>query len=300
MNPPIVNALSVDVEDYFQVSAFEGVIARERWDAMEWRIERNVERILELFDAHDAKATFFILGWLAERLPGMIRRIAGAGHEIASHGMLHQRVTSLDRGAFRADIRRSKTLLEDVSGQPVVGYRAPSYSIGRDNLWALNELAASGYRYSSSIYPIHHDHYGMPESPRFAFVPTHGFLEVPVTTFTLGGRSFPCGGGGYFRLYPYAVSRWAIRRVNRHDAQSAVFYFHPWEIDPGQPRIAGVPPKTRIRHYLNLGRTETRLTRLLRDFRWDRMDRVFAPALASAAPGRAESTVAALVGGADR
>lgn len=277
MTESIVNAMSVDVEDYFQVSAFEGVLSRAEWAGMELRVERNVDRILTLFDAHGARSTFFTLGWVAKRLPGMVRRIAEAGHEIASHGMEHHRVTGMDPATFRGDVRDSKALLEDISGQAVIGYRAPSYSIGRDNLWALDELAESGFRYSSSIYPIAHDHYGMPEAPRFAFSPRdNGLLEVPVTTFSLSGRSFPCGGGGYFRLYPYALSRWAIRRVNSKERESTVFYFHPWEIDPNQPRMAGIGAKTRFRHYLNLSRTEARLERLLSDFRWDRMDRVFA------------------------
>ncbi|MEJ2676644.1 MAG: DUF3473 domain-containing protein, partial [Acidihalobacter sp.] len=230
MTQAIVNAMSVDVEDYFQVSAFEGVLSRSDWARISLRVERNVERILELFDEHDAKATFFTLGWLAERLPGMVRRISDAGHEVASHGMEHRRVTGMEPEAFRDDIRRSKALLEDICGGEVRGYRAPSYSIGRDNLWALDELAQSGFHYSSSIYPIQHDHYGMPEAPRFAFAPgDNGLLEVPVTTFELNGKTFPCGGGGYFRLYPYAVSRWAIRRVNDRDGEATVFYFHPWE-----------------------------------------------------------------------
>lgn len=292
MSRSIINAMSVDVEDYFQVSAFEDVFPRAEWGGVRPRVERNVDRILGLFDEHGTKATFFTLGWLAERLPGMVRRIAEAGHEVASHGMEHRRVTAMGPDAFRADIRRSKALLEDLTGQAVAGYRAPSYSIGRDNLWALDVLAESGFRYSSSIYPIRHDHYGMPEAPRFAFTPRdNGLLEVPVTTFELSGRTFPCGGGGYFRLYPYALSRWAIRRVNERDGEAAVFYFHPWEIDPAQPRVGGIRLKTRFRHYLNLARTEGRIVRLLRDFHWNRIDRVFATSLqaaggASAAAGR--------------
>lgn len=284
------NALSIDVEDYFQVSAFDPVLARENWGRFELRVERNVDRLLELFNRHQARATFFTLGWVAERLPDMLRRIAAAGHEIASHGMSHQRVTSMSREEFRHDIRTSKALLEDLGGQVVEGYRAPSYSIGRENLWALDELAAAGYRYSSSIYPIRHDHYGMPEASRFPFHPRPGgVLEIPVSTFVFAGRTYPAGGGGFFRLYPYAFSRWALRRVNRREARPAVFYLHPWEIDPGQPRMAGVGYKTRFRHYLNLHRTEARLARLLQDFAWERMDRVFAHDLEQGGAPRAQA-----------
>ncbi|MFP4279428.1 MAG: XrtA system polysaccharide deacetylase [Halochromatium sp.] len=271
------NAMTVDVEDYFQVSAFEPHIAREQWERLPCRVERNIERILALFEAHQVQATFFVLGWMAERYPQMVRGLSEAGHEVASHGYEHVRVVNQTPDAFRADIRRTKALLEDTTGEPVRGYRAASYSIGRDNLWALDELLAAGHEYSSSIYPIRHDLYGMPEAPRFAF--RHGgeagILEIPVTTVMLGQRKFPCGGGGYFRLFPYALSRWALRRVNRRDGASAVFYFHPWEIDPEQPRQAGIGLKTRVRHYLNLSRTEARLSQLLQDFAWDRMDAIF-------------------------
>ncbi len=273
------NAMTVDVEDYFQVSAFEPHIAREHWERLPCRVERNVDRILGLFDEQQVKATFFVLGWMAERYPSMVQRLSEDGHEVASHGYQHVRVVNQTPEAFRADIRRTKALLEDTTGQPVRGYRAASYSIGRDNLWALDELLEAGHEYSSSIYPIHHDLYGMPEAPRFAF--RHrgedGILEVPVTTVVVGQRKLPCGGGGYFRLFPYALSRWALQRVNQHDGESAVFYFHPWEIDPGQPRQAGIGLKTRVRHYLNLSRTEARLARLLGDFRWGRMDEIFLP-----------------------
>jgi polysaccharide deacetylase family protein (PEP-CTERM system associated) len=273
----IRNAMTVDVEDYFQVSAFERHIARDQWDRMPCRVERNMDRILDLFDRRGVKATFFVLGWMAERYPAMVRRLTDNGHEVASHGYEHVRVVNQTPDAFREDVRRTRALLEDTTGVPVLGYRAASYSIGRDNLWALDELQESGYRYSSSIYPIRHDLYGMPEAPRFAFRhgSDSGLLEVPVTTVEIGRRKFPCGGGGYFRLFPYALSRWALNRVNRHDGQSAVFYFHPWEIDPGQPRQQGIGLKTRVRHYLNLSRMESRLSRLLDDFRWDRMDRIF-------------------------
>lgn len=272
---PITNALTIDVEDYFQVSAFAPYIARHEWDARECRVERNVERILQLLGDHDTRATFFTLGWVAERYPQLVRRIVDGGHELASHGYGHQRASDLDRGAFVADITRAKGLLEDVSGRVVHGYRAPSFSIDARNLWAFDCLARAGHRYSSSIYPIRHDHYGMPDAPRFAHRVHADLLEVPATTLRLFERNLPSSGGGYFRLLPYPVSRWMIRRVNAADREAAVFYFHPWEIDPGQPRVAGIDAKTRFRHYVNIGRTERRLAQLLRDFRWDRMDRIF-------------------------
>lgn len=272
---PITNALTVDVEDYFQVSAFAPYIARADWDRRECRVERNVERILQLLADSGTRATFFTLGWVAERHPQLVRRIVEGGHELASHGWGHQRASELDRAAFAQDVARAKGLLEDLGGTAVQGYRAPSFSIGRDNLWAFDELRRSGHRYSSSIYPIHHDHYGMPEAPRFAHRVHADLLEVPATTLRVFERNLPSSGGGYFRLLPYPVSRWMIRRVNAVDGQAAVFYFHPWEIDPGQPRVPGIDAKTRFRHYVNIGRTEQRLARLLRDFRWGRMDEIF-------------------------
>ena len=269
------NALTIDVEDYFQVSAFAPHIDRDDWGRLECRVERNVERILALLDERGIRATFFTLGWLAERYPGLVRAIAAQGHEIASHGYGHERASDLSRQRFLADIRSAKAILEDLSGQAVVGYRAPSFSIGHANLWAFDCLAETGHRYSSSIYPIRHDHYGMPDAPRFAHRRDNGLLEVPVTTVRLAGRNLPSSGGGYFRLLPYAVSRWLLDRVNGVDGESAVFYFHPWEIDPGQPRISGIGMKTRFRHYVNIGRTEARLARLLDDFEWGRMDEIF-------------------------
>lgn len=284
---PIVNALTVDVEDYFQVSAFAPYIARADWERRECRVERNVDRILQLLADHGTRATFFTLGWVAERHPQLVRRIVAAGHELASHGWGHQRASELDRAAFAQDIARAKGLLEDLGGTAVLGYRAPSFSIGRDNLWAFDELHRTGHRYSSSIYPIHHDHYGMPEAPRFAHQVRADLLEVPATTLRVFERNLPSSGGGYFRLLPYPVSRWMIRRVNASDGQAAVFYFHPWEIDPGQPRVPGIDARTRFRHYVNIGRTEQRLVRLLRDFRWGRMDQIFlgpAPGAQGGAP----------------
>ena len=271
----ITNALTIDVEDYFQVSAFAPYIARADWDSRECRVERNVDRILALLDEHDTEATFFTLGWIAERYPQLVRRIAEQGHEVASHGYGHQRASELNHAQFRADIERAKRVLEDLSGSAVAGYRAPSFSIGHGNLWALDALASAGHRYSSSIYPIRHDHYGMPDAPRFAHQAAHGLIEIPITTLRLFNRNLPSSGGGYFRLLPYALSRWMLRRVNASDREAAVFYFHPWEIDPDQPRIAGIDRKTRFRHYVNIHRMERRLQSLLRDFKWGRMDRLF-------------------------
>lgn len=272
---PIVNALTIDVEDYFQVSAFAPYVSRSSWDGLECRVEGNVQRILQLLADHGARATFFTLGWIAQRYPGVVRDIVAAGHELASHGHGHERVSDLTPETFLADLRQAKTVLEQTGGVEVVGYRAPSFSIGRGNLWAFDVLAETGHRYSSSIYPIRHDHYGMPESPRFPYYPRADLLEVPITTVRAWGQNFPSSGGGYFRLLPYAVSRWMLRRVNDVDGRPGVFYFHPWEIDDQQPRVQGVNAKARFRHYVNIERMEGRLRRLLRDFRWGRMDEVF-------------------------
>lgn len=271
----MINAMTIDVEDYFQVSAFAPHIARTDWDRRECRVERNVDLILAMLAQHQTHATFFTLGWVAERYPQVVRRIVEQGHELASHGYGHERASDQSEAVFLADIQKAKALLEDLSGTPVWGYRAPSFSIGHGNLWAFDSLARAGYRYSSSIYPIAHDHYGMPDSPRFAYEVRPGLLEIPVTTLRLFDRNFPSSGGGYFRLLPYPLSRWMLNRVNTVDAQSGVFYFHPWEIDPGQPRIAGIGAKTRFRHYVNIGRTEARLNQLLSDFQWGRMDQIF-------------------------
>jgi polysaccharide deacetylase family protein (PEP-CTERM system associated) len=273
----IINAMTVDVEDYFHVSAFERHIRRQDWAALPCRVECNTDRVLELFDDHGVKATFFMLGWVAERYPELIHRIVTAGHELASHGYSHIRVTQQTPQEFRDDVVRTKQLLEDITGIEIRGYRAASYSIGAKNLWALRILQETGHRYSSSIYPIRHDLYGMPTAPRFPFYPNDGaeFLEIPVTTVELLNQKLPCGGGGYFRLLPYGWSRWAIRRVNQNDGQACIFYFHPWEIDPNQPRRPGIGLKTRVRHYTNLAVMEQRLRRLMGEFRWGRMDHVF-------------------------
>jgi polysaccharide deacetylase family protein (PEP-CTERM system associated) len=271
------NALTIDVEDYFQVSAFAAHIRRSDWETLPCRVERNVDLILGLLARHDARATFFTLGWIAERYPALVRRIVDGGHELASHGYGHLRASEQTPAEFRRDITLSKTLLEQLGGQAVRGYRAPSFSIAAGNLWALDSLQEAGYRYSSSIYPIRHDHYGMPDAPRFAWRPNgeQGLLELPVSTVRLLGRNLPAGGGGYFRLLPYAASRWALRRINSRDGQAGIFYFHPWELDPGQPRQRGIGMKTRLRHYLNLHRMEARINRLLGDFRWGRIDDIF-------------------------
>ena len=268
----MANAMTIDVEDYFQVSALAPYIARSQWDTLDGRVEANVERILAMLDEYGTHATFFTLGWIAERYPGLIRRIVANGHELASHGFAHQRATEQNPAAFFSDIQLAKIVLEDLTGVEVTGYRAPSFSIGQGNSWAFECIERAGYKYSSSVYPIKHDHYGMPDAPRFAHDVRGGLLEVPVTTMRLFGRNWPAGGGGYFRLLPYAASRWLLRRVNHVDRQPAIFYFHPWEIDPAQPRVAGIDAKTRFRHYLNLDRMERRLRKLLFDFEWGRVD----------------------------
>ena len=272
----IRNALTVDVEEYFQVAAFERTIIRDSWDTVESRVEFSCGRVLDLFDAQGVRGTFFVLGWIAERHPGIVRRIVKDGHELASHGYDHTRVHNFTPEQFRADVVRTKAVLEDIGGVQVRGYRAPSYSINAKNLWALDVLQETGHVYSSSIYPIRHDLYGMPDAPRFPFrFRPDGILEIPVTTVRMGGRNYPCGGGGYFRLLPYGAFRWMLARVNEQDRQSGLFYFHPWEVDPGQPRVEGAPLKSRFRHYLNLESMATRLERLLGDFSWGRMDEVF-------------------------
>lgn len=275
-SPSVTNAMTVDVEDYFQVSAFEGVIPRKDWDVIPCRVEENVDRILDLFSRYDVKGTFFTLGWIAQRYPALIHKIVGEGHELASHGWDHTRVIHQNAEDFRKDVRTTKHLLEDISGVCVKGYRAASYSINQTNLWALDELADAGYQYSSSIVPVKHDLYGMPDASRFPFR-TAGkqFLEIPISTVPIAGRNVNCGGGGWFRLFPYAFSRWAINSINENESEACIFYFHPWEIDHSQPRVNGISSKTRFRHYLNLGKTYDRIERLLNDFQWSRMDKIF-------------------------
>jgi polysaccharide deacetylase family protein (PEP-CTERM system associated) len=277
----VVNAMTVDVEDYFQVQAFAHCIPRTDWDGVPRRVEANTNRILDLFDSAGIKATFFTLGWVAERHPGLVRRIVADGHELASHGWDHTRADSQDPETFRADIARTRALLEDLGGVRVTGYRAATFSIGTRNMWAFPILKQEGYLYSSSINPIRHDLYGMPDAPRVPFHPVgDGVVEIPMTTVRLAQRNLPCSGGGYFRLLPTVLYRAGLRRVNRRDRQPGIFYFHPWEVDPGQPRIEGAGWKSRLRHYTNLSGMEDGLRRLLKDFAWDRMDRVYAPVIA--------------------
>jgi len=270
----IVNGLSVDVEDWFQVGAFEDVIERDDWGGLPDRVDRNVAEILDLFDEVEAKATFFTLGWVAQRHGALLREIVARGHEIASHGWDHRRVYTMDRAAFAEDIAKARKEIEDAAGARVTGYRAPSFSFDQRTPWAFMELAEQGYAYSSSVAPISHDHYGWPDAPRFAFrpIPWQSLVEIPVTTAMFAGKRLAAGGGGFFRVLPYAFSRWAIRQVNRQDERPAIFYFHPWEIDPGQPRVAGAPLKSRLRHYTKLEQMAPKLRQLIREFQWGRMD----------------------------
>ena len=270
----IVNGLSVDVEDWFHVGAFESVIERDDWSSLADRVDRNVREILDLFDEAQVQATFFALGWVASHHGGLMREIVARGHELASHGWDHGRVFRMDRAAFAKDISRARKVLQDAAGVPILGYRAPSFSIDRRTPWAFMELAEQGYTYSSSVAPVTHDHYGWAEAPRFAFrpLPWSPLVEIPVTTAMFAGKRLAAGGGGFFRVIPYGFTRWAIRQVNTRDGRPAVFYFHPWEIDPGQPRVAGAPLKSRLRHYTNLDKMAGKLRQLVGEFAWGRMD----------------------------
>lgn len=268
--------MTVDVEDYFQVQAFAHCIDRATWDDIPCRVEANVDRILALFDRAGTHATFFTLGWIAERHPGMIRRIVAAGHELASHGWDHTRADAQDPPTFLADISRTRVTLEDIGGVPVIGYRAATFSIGARNPWAFEALERAGYRYSSSINPIRHDLYGMPDAPRTPFQPNGlSIWEIPMTTVRAFGRNWPCSGGGYFRLLPGVLYRRGLMHLNRAERMPGIFYFHPWEVDPGQPRVAGCGWKSRLRHYTNLSGMERDLDRILRAFAWGRMDQVY-------------------------
>ncbi len=269
----VLNAMTVDVEDYFQVSAFDTVVRREDWSSMPSRVVANTRRLLELFDRHAVKGTFFVLGWVAERFPALVRDIGGAGHELASHGYGHRLVYEQSPEEFRADVRRAKAVIEDAGGQQVRGYRAPSFSITDRSLWALDVLLDEGYAYDASIFPIRHDRYGIPDAPRHRHEIRRAggiLLEAPGSTVRLAGMNLPVAGGGYFRLLPYRWTRWGIARLNQVERQPAIFYLHPWEIDPGQPRL-NAAALSRYRHYRNLDKTHTRLERLLQDFRFTSM-----------------------------
>lgn len=270
--------MSVDVEDWFQVGAFEKVIDKRDWDALETRVERNTDNVLALFGESGVKATFFTLGWVAERFPALIRRIADAGHEVASHGWDHQRVFTMDAAVFSADLTRTRDVLEQASGQAVTGYRAPSFSIDKRTPWAHRELAAAGYAYSSSVAPLKHDHYGWPEAPRYAFKPLDDadLLEVPVTVADLAGHRMATGGG-FFRLLPSQLMNFAVKQVSG-EGQPAIFYFHPWEIDPAQPRVAAAPLRSKVRHYSRLNAMAGKLRGLIARHDWGRMDAVVAEA----------------------
>jgi polysaccharide deacetylase family protein (PEP-CTERM system associated) len=270
--------MSVDVEEWFQVQAFAGTISREHWSGFESRVEDSTDRILARFAEAGVRATFFTLGCVADRHPALLRRIAAQGHEIASHGQGHELVHAIGEARFRADIRRAKRTLEDVCGVAVHGYRAPTFSIGSAiTPWAHRVLAEEGYGYSSSVFPVGHDLYGAPEAPRGPHQPDpNGVPELPMTTLRAMGRNLPCAGGGWFRLAPYPLFRAALKRVNTTERRVGIFYFHPWEVDPGQPRLAVAPARARFRHYARQGSMEARIARLLRDFAWGRMDEVFA------------------------
>jgi polysaccharide deacetylase family protein (PEP-CTERM system associated) len=277
VSPPVTNALSVDIEDWFQVGAFERTIKRDDWDSLEQRFVANTDRVMALFDRAGVKGTFFTLGWIAERAPALIRRIVEAGHELASHGYDHKRVFTMTEAAFREDLAKTRDVLENAGGVAVTGYRAPSFSIDLRTPWAHAVLAEAGYIYSSSVAPVVHDHYGWPGSPRFAWNPVlnHPLVELPVTTARLGSRILAAGGGGFFRLLPYRFSSWAVEQVNSA-GQPAVLYFHPWEVDPDQPRVSDAPLKSKLRHYSRLSAMEAKLERLLTAYRWDRTDTVVA------------------------
>jgi polysaccharide deacetylase family protein (PEP-CTERM system associated) len=257
--------MTVDVEDYFQVSAFDGVVPRNDWDRLESRVVANTTRVLDLFDQAGIKATFFVLGWVAQRYPALVRAIAGQRHEIASHGFNHQLIYTQTPDEFRDDVRRSKGTLEDITGCRIAGYRAPSFSIIKSSMWALDVLAEEGYLYDTSIFPVRHDRYGVPDAPRHSYQVPGGLLELPPSTVRISGTNLPIAGGGYFRLMPYTWTRWGIHRLNTRERRPAVFYLHPWEVDPEQPRF-NVGRATRVRHYYNLHRTADRLMQLMRDF----------------------------------
>jgi polysaccharide deacetylase family protein (PEP-CTERM system associated) len=267
--------MTVDVEDFFHVSAFESIITPDKWQDYQPRVADNTQKLLDIFGKNDVKATFFVLGWVAERYPELIKNIHAQGHEVASHGYAHRRASEQTREEFLADVKRSKDHLEDLLGEQITGYRAPSFSIGYTNEWAFEVLVELGFKYSSSTYPVKHDLYGTPDWPRFAYQRPEGIVEIPIPTLKILGKQIPIGGGGYFRLYPYSIAQWLVEKYLRQEKQPYSFYFHPWEIDPDQPRVAGASFKSRFRHYLNLNKMETRLENLLTDFKWGTMRDVY-------------------------
>ncbi|PSU35586.1 XrtA system polysaccharide deacetylase [Photobacterium lutimaris] len=272
----ITNAMTIDVEDYFHVAALSSVISRNEWGRKyPVRVEASTHRILQILNENGVHATFFVLGWVAEKCPQLVKAIAAEGHEIASHGFAHQPANKQSQSTFHADVARSKNMLEDLTSQAVYGYRAPSFSIDHSNPWAFETLHKLGFIYSSSTYPVNHDHYGAPDWPRFKYQRREGIIEIPIPTLTKLGQNIPIGGGGYFRFYPYKLSRYLIRSFHKQTGQPYSFYFHPWEIDPGQPKVANISRKSQFRHYLNLNRMERRLNRLLQDFKWNSMNTVY-------------------------
>jgi polysaccharide deacetylase family protein (PEP-CTERM system associated) len=280
---PIRNAMTIDVEDYFHVQGFSDVISPSQWDEFPSRVERNTDFILEAMASRDRHATFFVLGWVAERYPSIVRRIVAAGHELASHGYNHQPADKMKDWEYSQDVLRSRLLLEDIGGLAVQGYRAPTFSIGTRNPQAWAILEAAGYRYSSSLFPIKHDLYGVPDAPRSPYRPQNGrLLEIPLTTVRVLGRNIPCSGGGYFRLFPYWLYKFGISTLQHQEEKPAIFYTHPWELDPLQPRITNARRRSKFRHYVNLQRMPTRFMGLLADFDWGRIDDVFAPLLSQA------------------
>ncbi|MBM9616723.1 DUF3473 domain-containing protein [Desulfobulbus rhabdoformis] len=265
---PIINYLSIDVEDYFQVSAFENVIKSKKWETMEQRIEKNMETILNILHEHSVHATFFVVGWVAQKYPLLVKKINQQGHALGCHSYWHRKVYDLTQDEFREDTQKTKDILEDIIGQPIYGYRAPSYSVTKESLWAIDILKELGFRYDSSIFPIHHDRYGIPDAPRFPYYHANGLLEYPLSTLALCGQRLPIAGGGYFRLFPYRFSRWALKKINRQEGKPFVFYLHPWEVDPDQPRVHAASNLSKFRHYNQLHKTKSRFTQLLQDFKF--------------------------------
>ncbi|WP_199263552.1 XrtA system polysaccharide deacetylase [Desulfobulbus oligotrophicus] len=265
----MINYFTVDVEDYFQVAAFERIVSPGKWDGYVSRVERNVDFLLDMLDEHGVKGTFFVVGWTAERYPDMVRTIAARGHELGCHSYAHKKIYDLTPEEFRADTARAKDILENITGQPITGYRAPTYSITKRSLWALDILQELGFTWDSSIFPVVHDQYGIPDAPRFRFKwPDHDLVEYPMSTMPALGQNIPVSGGGYFRIFPYWFTRMALRKINSREQQPFIFYLHPWEVDPEQPRMNNAGWKSRFRHYCNLDKTASRLKRLLTDFRF--------------------------------